>query len=181
MSRARTGRGARGRMGADAMAGWLFADLLLVLFVIGLGSQLTLFPSPEPAPEPTVSESPEPSPEPTETPGPPTMRQEPEVIEVAVNPDALLRRDPGEVARLAAEVDAKTAGFAESQAVLVLLFGYADNATAGQAIATAVGDVLVTRPAPFTPDTKTRPLWQGGAAGTVRLEIFLLDNPPEAE
>ena len=174
MSRLRAGRGARGRMGADNMAGWLFADLLLVLFIIGLGSQLTVLPSPEPPPEP------EPTPVVSEPAGAPVMRQEAQVIDVAVNPEALLRRDPAELARLAAEVDAKTADFGESQAVLVLLFGYADNATAGQAIATGVAEVLTTRPAPFTPATETRPLWQGGPAGTVRLEIFLLDNPPEA-
>ncbi len=171
MRTARSRARARRRMGADSMAGWLFADLLLVLFVVGLGSQITLTPQPEPEPAPVVAEPA----------GPPVMRQEAQVVEVSVNPAALLAGDQAEIDRLAAEITAKTAGMQDSQAVLVLVFGYSPVPDRGVAISEAVAGVITTLPAPFSPQTQTRAFWDGEPTeGTVRLEIFLLDNPPEA-
>ena len=151
------------------MAGWLFADLLLVLFVVGLGSQVPVIPDPEPeevAAEPV---------------GPPVMRQQAKVIEVSVDADALLAGDPAAQQAVAAQIRAQTAGMVDSQAVLVLVFGYSPDPDRGVAISESVAAVVRTLPSPFSPTTQTREFWDGDPnEGTVRLEIFLLDNPPEA-
>lgn len=164
--RARRGRG---RAGADAMAGWLFADLLLVLFIVGLGSQMTVIPD---AVQPPIEQQEEPQEE-------PSMRQKAEIVRVKVNPDALLAGDPREVARVSDAISAKTATMTDSQAVLVLAFGYSPDPDRGVAISESVASIITDMDAPFSKKTSTRAFWDGDPKeGTVRLEIFLLDNPP---
>lgn len=170
MSRPFRQRRSTGGGSAQSMAGWLFADLLLVLFVVGLGVPVTQLASAEPPPPPPAEAAA------TEA---PVMRQEPTKVEVSVNQEALLAGDPAELQRLEAEIAEKTVDAVNSQAVLVLIFGYSPDPNRGVAISGAVAPVIKSTHAPFTPQTQTREFWDGEPTeGTVRLEIFLLDNAP---
>ncbi|MGW2642907.1 hypothetical protein [Streptomyces sp. NPDC001348] len=55
----------RGRLGTIALAGWLFADFLLVLALVAMGDQADPLANRHPQPRPTAVHSPTPSPTPT--------------------------------------------------------------------------------------------------------------------
>ena len=86
---------------AVAMAGWLFADLLLVLFLVGIGTQSTARPSPDPVPPPACP-PPAPAPVcPSPPPTVPTLAKEPVTISLELRYVDFLAS--GEARRRAAE------------------------------------------------------------------------------
>ena len=150
------------------MAGWIFADLLLVLFLVGLGSAIAYTP-----PEP-----PKPEPEPPAIPRIVGMKTDPTSVTVGV--DGELLGDGGrlteaqqkKVCRAVSERVEKVKG---ERAALVLIFGGAEDVTVGQNIARAVGEQLkCADPKVFKGKVPSRPFWDGSLPlGQVRLEIFL--------
>ncbi|SDG78629.1 hypothetical protein SAMN05421505_10818 [Sinosporangium album] len=85
-TRARAGRAGRAdRMRMPMLAGWLFVDLLLVLFLAALGG----LPAGDTGAEPAVAPPPAPSAEPTPKAGPRVVERKPYTFTVRVSPLAL--------------------------------------------------------------------------------------------
>jgi len=183
--RTRTSRarlGAR-RIGLDSMAGWLFADLLLVLFVVALGMELTVTPEPEPKPSPTVEATPTPEAEP-EPEGPPGMQLDPVEYTIPVDGDALLglagvERKAAELERLSSDLQRQTEQLAGQRAAMVIIWGVADSVGRGNSLAREFNPLLrTTRPEVFD-DFAVKELWDGrddGEPEAVTLEIYLFDE-----
>ena len=79
-------RRARSRLSTESIAGWILADILVVLFIVGLGSAVppkieaaTTKPSPTPTPTATP---PKPKPKPKPQPRIVGMKTKPTVLEV---------------------------------------------------------------------------------------------------
>src|SRR3954469_11665453 len=84
--RSSTGDGRRGRLrSSESVAGWVFADLLLVLFIVGLG---TAIPQKVEPPEPPPVGQPKPKPQIV------GMETSPKKKTVQVRADALLGSGP---------------------------------------------------------------------------------------
>lgn len=165
------------------MAGWLFADLLLVLFLVGIGTQSS-FTTPPPRP-PAVSAEPharvEPPPPP---PSPPGLAKEPVSIPLKVRYGALLaggqaRRQAGEELRMqviAALADREK--FGGSRAGMVLIWSKHDNSGTAIQISNAVAEELPEADRQFFGDSLLRAFWRSGRAGRTEsrteLEIYLL-------
>ena len=121
------------------LAGWLFADLLLVLFITTLAS----LPAPAVVPVKTPSPSPSPSPTPTPQPTALVLERNPHTIDVDVPPSDV--NDPASrdaaIAKLLSELRQKLAaqGLRGQRAGFVLVFAYgtADSGGIGQAISAA--------------------------------------------
>ncbi|MFE2914682.1 hypothetical protein [Kitasatospora indigofera] len=149
------------------LAGWLFADMLLVLALIAMGDQgdpiaaeqaavkaarLSTVPS-------AGSASPSASPSPVST-GPRGVEHDPVTVDVA--------GDGADAAGLAAQIRGATERYAGRQAAVVLTFGSNRDPGAGQAYAHAVNGLLA----------QARPEMFQGA--TTRDFISLADNPRHA-
>src|SRR5690606_16139690 len=122
--------GRRGRLlSAESVAGWVFADLLLVLFIVGLGSALQ-YPPPEPEPKvpPIVGMKTEATPVPGRING-----------EVLGSGAPLLPRQEQEVCRTLSKSLKPVTG---ERAALVLIFGGASDVQTGQNVARAIGSQL---------------------------------------
>lgn len=167
-------RGIRGRRrisSVETMAGWVFADLLLVLFVIGLGSQITALAKPE---TPTV----EPSPPVSEPQSPPSMRLDPITVSIPTNPAQLLSSDPAQAgAAKQALVDAileQTTAIDNERAAMVLVWGHARQTGLGIELAKAgVEATRVARPQTFDASVQ-KDLWFYDAEdGVIEFEIYL--------
>lgn len=141
------------------MAGWLFADLMLVLFLVGLGA------------EPTVnSTQPTTPPSPTATPTSTPTRQP----ALSQNPVKIRIRTSGDLAR---QVDAglKEHGLTADRAGMVLAWGDHDVISRGQRMAREVTEKLPKINKRFFGDATMRVLWSGGGqADLVTLEIYVL-------
>lgn len=153
-----------------AWAGWLFADILLVLFIVGLGVQPTAFPE-------VAAASPTPTPTPTEPPG---LSREPVVVTLNVSTAALLgsgaAREEAEVALSASIADGlREAGLEGAKAGMVLVWAHARDVNRGLSIAEAVVGQLPQASTMFG-ETTSRSLWYGGTESRVDLEIYVL-NP----
>ncbi|MEU5156344.1 hypothetical protein [Glycomyces sp. NPDC021274] len=167
-----------------SLAGWLFADLALLLFIITVVIAAD-FPAaeadpPEAAPPTSAaaSESPSPNPSPTADPG---VESEPHVFYVDTDAAGLVSGDAaaeaGLVDALRADFDALTAqgytvGFA-------LTFGGADDPGYGGDIAEAANAVMATTFTDLFGDAPTRHFWtssnkEGVDVGTVQIELYLL-------
>ncbi|WP_165985620.1 hypothetical protein [Streptomyces sp. YIM 98790] len=113
MSRRRRPGGGRFRLGPFALAGWLFADLLLVLTLVALGGQ----PDPLAAKKPEETETEDPEPEepdaPEEPEGPRSVDRNP--VEFSVRGS-----DNGDLRRQIAEA---TEEWPDREAAFVLTFG----------------------------------------------------------
>lgn len=171
-------RGARNTSFATMLAGWLFADLLLVLFLIGLGS-VPSAPTAEPTPTPTPTASPTPTPTPTPTPEAPLgLERTPVTLTVRVNAWELLNpaTRPGaatEIQRQIAE-EAQRAGFRDVTAGMVLIWGFAPDVNDGIQIAEVVGGELAGANPEVFQNATHRAFWKGGPTGKVDLEVYLL-------
>lgn len=145
------------------MAGWVFADMLLVLFLIGLGSAIAVDP-----PEP------EPKPEPKRIVG---MRTDPVRVSVDVPAEALVAGEASakKKARQAVARAIKRYDKNGNEAALVLIFGGGDSAGLGQEVAEKLRPQLTKASAKlFTRKTPSRFFWDGSLDyGDVRLEVFL--------
>lgn len=162
-------------------AGWLFADLLLVLFLVGWGTDATVAvsaPTPSvsitPRPTPSLSPSPSPSASPSPTPPPPPgLAKEPVTISLSVGLSGGSLTDPESVTQtIAAEIHSlKRPG---SQAGMVLVWGHARDVNQGMRIADAVAQLLEPAASDTFAASTLRSFWKGGQAGRVDLEIYFL-------
>jgi hypothetical protein len=169
----------RRRWSIESVAGWVFADLFLVLFLVGLGSAVPIKPAVKPTPKPPATAKP--TPKPTPTPPAPIigMKQIPIPLNLTVAADALTSTGPagtreGGLAcrrlRQAAAVPLKG-----ERAGLVLIFGGGADVVHGQAVARSVAKQLpCANPALFSRSTPYRAFWDGTLDyGRVRLEVFV--------
>lgn len=181
--------GRRGRLRAsESVAGWVFADLLLVLFIVGLGTAIPKEvepPEPPPKPEPEIIVGME------TTPTKVTVRVDGDALLVGGSPAAKARREACNRLRDAtAELKKK-----EAEAALVMIFaGHPTDASRAQQVAAAVGQQLTCASRTVFPkgsfgpgktagpadvasgrpiDGVVRPFWNGRLAyGEAQLEIY---------
>ena len=156
----------RGRLfSAESAAGWVFADLLLVLFIVGLGSAIKYAPPPPPEPEPKV---------------PPIvgMKTDPTSVTVRVNGQALstgAAMPPPARQTVCRAIRSELRPVKGERAALVLVFGGAADVEAGQNVARAIATQLSCADQNvFRGNVPTRAFWDGSLPlGQARLEIFL--------
>ncbi|MEZ0493727.1 hypothetical protein AB2L28_15925 [Kineococcus sp. TBRC 1896] len=180
-------RSQRGENGTVGLAGWVFADALLALTIIGLAAGgavhagveapaaaaavATAAPTATPAPTVTVT-APAPEPVPSMPAG---VAQAPVVLEVLVdgsNDDEVRASVAAAVGDLAAQ---------GRRAAFVLTFGTAGDPAAGTALARRVNAQLdAAAPEVFAGSAK-RDFWravnaQSPRAGVVQLELYLIQS-----
>ncbi|MFD9373048.1 hypothetical protein ACFWA6_35860 [Streptomyces sp. NPDC060020] len=146
-----------------AVAGWLFADMLLVFALVALGSQPD---HPVDRTEAAPAQSPTPlSTTDAKQSGPRAVEKKPVELSVSGSPD---NREA-----LISQIRAATAEHQGREAAIVLTFGRGGNADAGQAYAHSVNQLLaVARPEMF-PQTTTRDFhYLSGPSGTAEVEIY---------
>lgn len=176
-------RPTRENPGQLLLAGWLFADLLLALVIIMLGSMVgpsatagtETTPSPTPSPTSTLalaSPSPNASPSPTPTASElPGISQKPQVLEFAVN-TAALRSSASARAELGRRIRDATQEFNGKRAGIVLIWGYDPSLGIGVSTAETVKPLLRKwRPLMFS-DAATRQLGNTGGSNKVKLDIY---------
>ncbi|MEU1176876.1 hypothetical protein ABZ464_04370 [Streptomyces sp. NPDC005820] len=149
------------------LAGWLFADMLLVLALVSMGDRgdpLAAQAATRPSPSASAADA-EPSPEPSPTPqGPRSVERKPVKVHVTAA--------VGDTARMVKQLRAATARYEGRAAAFVLTFGQAVEPSDGQAYAREINKSLrKARPDMFT-DATTRDFWNGGSAGAADLEIY---------
>ncbi|CAL9640514.1 hypothetical protein SUDANB176_06333 [Streptomyces sp. enrichment culture] len=146
------------------LAGWLFADMLLVLALVSMGDRgdpLAAQADARPSKPAVVKPSPEPSPTPT---GPRSVARKPVKVR--------LTAAVGDTTRMVKQLRAATARYEEREAAFVLTFGQAQEPGAGQAYAREVNKALrKAQPDMFT-DATTRDFWSDGPSGSADLEIY---------
>uniref|UniRef100_UPI00215D7D4F hypothetical protein n=1 Tax=Streptomyces phytophilus TaxID=722715 RepID=UPI00215D7D4F len=153
------------------LAGWLFADVLLVLALIAMGDQGDPAAARQPSPDASASPGtdgkdgkgkPEPSPSRS---GPRAVEREP--VKVAVEADSSDRT------RLVEQLRKVTAKHEGRQAAIVLTFGHHQDAGAGVAYARRVNSLLDdARPRMFRGATTRDFVLLQGAGGRADLEIY---------
>lgn len=156
----------RGRLlSAESAAGWVFADLLLVLFIVGLGSAIKYTPPPPPEPEPKI---------------PPIvgMKTDPTSLIVKVNGQLLSSGAalPAPAKKAVCDaIEVRTRQLRGERAALVLVFGGAGDVTSGQNVARAIAAQLgCADDKIFRGKVPTRAFWDGSLPlGQARLEVFL--------
>lgn len=148
------------------LAGWLFADMLLVLALVSMGDQ----GDPGRRPDPDRAGETAPTPTPTPTPDEP-LSVERKPVKVSVDVDASDRK--GMVDRL----HKATEKYEGRKAAIVLTFGRTQEARAGIAYAHRVNSLLdKARPGMFK-DTTTRDfMYLGGPVGHADLEIYFFTD-----
>lgn len=174
-------RRAANHLRIESLAGWVFADVLLVLFIIGLGTQVTTVTRAEEPPEgkPAVAK-----------PAPPKpaikigMKEDPVFVYVDADVAGVLgpagpKKNAATLA-LRNDIAKKTAGLQREQGALTLIWGCTETTAAGMELARAAGGQMeLARPTTFT-GARERPLWDGGCkkGEDVRLEIYLYNTKP---
>ena len=163
----------RGRLlSAESIAGWVFADLLLVLFIVGLGSAIAYTPPEPPKSESVVKQK---KPEIERIVG---MKTDSIPITVTVdgpalsNGAALNKQQKQSVCR---SIRSELRPVEGERAALVLVFGGANDVVPGQDVARAVASQLgCADKQVFRAQVPTRAFWDGTLPlGQVRLEVFL--------
>ncbi|MEU1853245.1 hypothetical protein ABZ499_29285 [Streptomyces sp. NPDC019990] len=149
------------------LAGWLFADMLLVLALVSMGDRgdpLAAQAATRPSPSASSTDA-EPSPEPSPTPqGPRSVERKPVKVRVTAA--------VGDTARMVKRLRAATARYEGRVAAIVLTFGQAQEPSDGQAYAREINTSLrKARPDMFTGAT-TRDFWNSGSTGAADLEIY---------
>lgn len=151
----------------ESIAGWVFADLLLVLFIVGLGSAIAYTP-----PEP-----PEPPPPPPKVAPIVGMKTDPVSITVNVKPGpASTGRVTGAEARAVCQAITSRLGPVQGErAALVLVFGGGSDVAVGQNVARSVISQLgCASRATFGSRVPSRAFWDGALPlGQARLEVFI--------
>lgn len=176
-----TNGGRRPRWSIESVAGWVFADLFLVLFLVGLGSAVTVKPAAKPTTKPTIIATAKPTPKPTPKPTSPIigLKPKPALLSIAIDADALTSGGQAATAAGAvacARIRAETAAKVKAQqAGLVLIFGGGPDVSSGQEVARGVAKQLsCANRAVFSRSTPSRPFWDGTLDyGQVRLEVFV--------
>ncbi|MFJ9130267.1 hypothetical protein ACIRJS_39905 [Streptomyces sp. NPDC102340] len=143
------------------LAGWLFADMLLVLALVSMGDRGD--PLAATATRPTPGATSPSSPKPTPT-GARSVERKPVKIDV--------RAADGATDAMVTQLKEKTERYEGRTAAFVITFGNAPETTAGQAYAKEINKALkVAQPDMFRGAT-TRNFWSGGPAGSADLEIY---------
>ncbi|MBL3669685.1 hypothetical protein JL475_27615 [Streptomyces sp. M2CJ-2] len=146
------------------MAGWLFADMLLVLALVSMGDRGDPLAAQASA-SASKSADATPSPEPSSTPtGPRSVARKPVKIHLAAA--------VGDTTRMVKQLRAATTRYEGREAAFVLTFGQAPEPGDGQAYAQEVNEALrKAQPDMFT-DATTRDFWSRGPSGSADLEIY---------
>ena len=146
------------------LAGWLFADLLLLLLVIALGSL--------PREERTgASSTPTPSPSGSADPSPSARQAERGLV---LKPCSFTVRTGGaDSVKKQLGSQLRKAGVANRTAGFVLSFGTAPDPGPGQAAAEKVNSEI-TQALPRFSHAPKRGYWKGGPSGKVRIDVFFL-------
>ncbi|CAL9494419.1 hypothetical protein SUDANB95_03285 [Actinosynnema sp. ALI-1.44] len=152
--------------GGLGAAGWLFAELALVLVVIAFGSELppsrSAVPTPSPSPGPTPSTAPSSE-----------VRQEGLVLESVV---FFVNVPPGGAGVLDAfrgELDARV--LPNQRVGLVQLFGVPRGGTSGPDVSRELMRAVVGQVPKLPREQQIRPfLGDEGGPGTVKVELFLM-------
>ncbi|WP_338702521.1 hypothetical protein V2W30_34495 [Streptomyces sp. Q6] len=147
------------------LAGWLFADMLLVLALVSMGDRGDPLAVTATGPTPQASAS---SPKPTPTPtGPRSVERKPVKMDVTA---------AGADDAVVTQLRQKTRRYEGRTAAFVLTFGSAPETVAGQAYANEINKALkAARPDMFRGAT-TRDFWQNGPAGSAALEIYFFTS-----
>ncbi len=149
----------------ESLAGWIFADLLLVLMVVGLGSAVTQVrtePDPKPKePEKVVL----------------GMNQDPVFRSFRVNPAGLTSGDQAEIRRMQRMVARETRQLKDNRAAMVIVWAGGQEVGAAIPVAKAARDNLPQAQPGLFQGTVLRPFWDGDLAhGEIKLEIFLFQE-----
>lgn len=177
--------GSGGGHSTDWMVGWLFADLMIVLFIVALGvHDVSAAPEAPRAQAPTVKPStptPRPSVTPTRPAPPPGIATKPAIFTIPIAAGGVLG---GTTAARSAELvqfRKRVQLIAERNLVgrragIVLVWGQSPDVNRGMRLADLAGSQLAAaHPAVFRA-TVPRTLWKGEAAeGRVTLEIYLFN------
>jgi hypothetical protein len=162
-SRGRTARPSQ--RGVATLAGWLFADLILVLMLVMMAGQPDPLVNPKVAVTHRISPSPSRSPSPTPTPTP-TRPRTLDLKPVVIHVDG-----PGASnAQLIASIQSQLAGDQGKQAGMVLVFGDGDcispDTQYADTIIALLGQAYPDADPPMFPaSTVTRPFINGGDGG----------------
>jgi hypothetical protein len=170
---ARAGRAGSAGVFEPAKAGWLFADLMLVLSIVTLGAATV----PDDVPlsglrVASVHTAPRVTPAPVPRPAL-GIERTPTKLSFTVDTGRLTARDPRELGRLRRLLVAGTASLRGRRAALVLTFGCDPDSRVGSAMSVVVNSQLRAADAAMFRDTVTRNFMDNGCARTVRLEIYL--------
>ncbi|ROP46646.1 hypothetical protein EDD94_6306 [Streptomyces sp. PanSC9] len=146
------------------LAGWLFADMLLVLALVSMGDRGDpLAARSATRPLPSVDAKPSPRSSPTQA-GPRSVERKPVKLHV---PAAT-----GDTSRMVSQLRTATGRYRGRSAAFVLTFGQAPEPGDGQAYARDINRSLhKARPDMFI-DATTRDFWNGGVSGAADLEIY---------
>ncbi|MFC1416608.1 hypothetical protein [Streptacidiphilus cavernicola] len=160
------------------LAGWLFADLLLVLVVVVLGGEVVAAPAhPTAKPKPTVSASASPTVRPTAT-SPPGLDPHTKSVTLKVDPAAVLAHSAPALADLKRQVLQGIAPYRGRHAALVLVFATAGDVNYSSQLAETVAPMLPQFAPNFFPtyhQSIIRSYFDGqGKADTIRLELFFV-------
>jgi hypothetical protein len=155
-----------------ASIGWLFADMMIGLFVIALATQAAPRGAGE-APRPAAARTPTRALSGAQ-PSTARMEQEARIVRVAVDADGLVsgRRSAERALRRALAEEVSALDGKDRRAALVLVWGYAPGVDAGMAIADAAEDQLDAA-SPVFAEAVTREFWHQGKKGQVAFEIYL--------
>lgn len=160
----RSERRGRGLLRPEALAGWVFADLLIVLFIVGLGSAT----APE-IPDPAAVEEP--------LPKIVGMRQDAEILTIDYDAGALIGSGAGsenESQLVCERLNEVTSALQSERAALALIFGGGKEIGVALESAVRIAEQLPCAAPTLFDGTTTRDFWDGSLPrGTARLEIFL--------
>ncbi|MFF3017785.1 hypothetical protein [Streptomyces sp. NPDC057939] len=155
----------RPRFNPLTLAGWLFADMLLVLALVAMGDQgdpVKAATAKKPGPSPSPSASPSPSPTPS---GPRAVERQ--AVELAFDAAA------GDTDRIVRQLRERTEAHKGRTAAFVLTFGRSPEVGGGVDYARRVNALLAqARPEMFTGATTRDFFVQGPAGGHAELEIY---------
>jgi hypothetical protein len=158
------------------LAGWLFADLLLVLFITAFAS--TTVPSAPPTPR--VS-APTPTPTPAHPASKPASHQpvlilRPVVFVLPVPQPGIVGSNGGSSADLALVGELKSAlqaqGLDNTRAGLVEAFGWSPSSGGDGTQVAAAANLAVAKNLPLFSKAYQQNFWTSGADGTVTLKVF---------
>ncbi|MBO3745900.1 hypothetical protein J5X84_07445 [Streptosporangiaceae bacterium NEAU-GS5] len=154
------------KLATNAIAGWLFADLLLAFSIVVLGTQ-----EPPPVPAPAASAEPTPSPTPTPAPTRQALQRRFVTVDLAVDANDAQRGGRASIAALKKALSrhpvlrGRTAG-------IVLTFGAEHSG--GEKFAHAVNNLLARADSSLFRNVRTRDFQLIGASnGQLELQIYL--------
>lgn len=161
-------RAARPRFNSLTLAGWLFADMLLVLALVAMGDQgdpvKAAAAKSRPGASPGPSSSPSPSPSPTPS-GPRAVERR--AVEISLD------AGPSDSDRIVRQLRERTQAHKGRTAAFVLTFGRNPEVGGGVDYARHVNALLVqARPEMFTGATTRDFFVQGASGGHADIEIY---------